>query len=413
MKRIWTLLIALAVLLSLAACKPGVEEPPATEPTEPLHTHSYTETVTAPTCTGNGYTTYTCACGESYTGNEVPATGHSWGEWSTTKDPTETEEGKAERSCGNCRELEFKSLAVLSHTHKYTEAVTPPTCMERGYTTHSCACGDSYTDNEVPATGHSYTDKLTKEPACTVDGERTYTCACGYSYIEPVSATGHSWGDWSTTRKPTLSAEGEAARVCAVCAQKETQKLDKLTPSEGLQFTLVSGSYYSVTGIGTCTDSHIVIPATYNDKPVTRIGNSAFKQCTGVTEVTIPEGVTEILAYAFNQCADLTAVTIPDSVALIGGYAFSSCKKLTDVTIPGSETVVGSNAFAYCTALTGVTVENGVGTLGSYAFYNCTGLTKIVFTGTKEQWDAITKEYNWNGNTGEYTICCTDGDISK
>ena len=70
--------------------------------------HQYAEEVTAPTCTEQGYTTYTCECGESYVDDYVEATGHSFGEWYETKAPTVKEEGEERRDCKNCDHYEAR-----------------------------------------------------------------------------------------------------------------------------------------------------------------------------------------------------------------------------------------------------------------------------------------------------------------
>ena len=139
--------------------------------------HSYNEEVTAPTCTEDGYTTYTCtACGHSYTGNTVIATGHSYSEDVTA--PTCTEDGYTTYTCTACG-YSYTGNTVSATGHSYNEDVTAPTCTEDGYTTYTCsACGHSYTGNTVVATGHSY------EATANDDGSVTYTCAndCGDSY---------------------------------------------------------------------------------------------------------------------------------------------------------------------------------------------------------------------------------------
>ena len=81
---------------------------------------------------------------------------------------------------------------------------------------------------------------------------------------------------------------------------------------------------------------------------VTSIGQSAFKDCTGLTSVTIPNSVTSIGYAAFWVCSGLTSVTIGNSVKSIGGDAFYSCSGLTSVTIPNSVTSIGGVAFASC-----------------------------------------------------------------
>lgn len=112
--------------------EPETTEPPVTEETEPAHKHDYTKTVTKPTCTEKGYTTFKCNCGDTYTANEVAATGHDY---------------KAE--------------------------VVAPTASAQGYTLHTCkVCGDSYKDN--------YTDKLPVE----TQPEETEPDGCQHNWQE-------------------------------------------------------------------------------------------------------------------------------------------------------------------------------------------------------------------------------------
>ena len=148
--------------------------------------------------------------------------------------------------------------------------------------------------------------------------------------------------------------------------------------SEGLVYTLSSnGTYYSVSGIGTCTDTQIVIPEIYEGIPVTMIANNAFKGCTGLTSVKIPQSVTSIGTYVFYNCTGLTSITIPDSVTSIGQYAFYGCTGLTWVTIPDGVTSIGNHAFRNCTGLTSITIPDSVTSIGNYAFYGCTSLTSV------------------------------------
>ena len=144
---------------------------------ETPHKHSYKAVVTAPTCTEKGYTTHTCACGDSYVDTYVDALGHAWDNGKVTKEPTETETGVKTFTCTRCGETKTEAIPALSHEHSYKDVVTAPTCTEKGYTTHTCACGDSYVDTYVDALGHAWDEgKVTKEPTATETGVRTYTC---------------------------------------------------------------------------------------------------------------------------------------------------------------------------------------------------------------------------------------------
>ena len=80
----------------------------------------------------------------------------------------------------------------VSHTHSYKDIVTAPTCTAKGYTTHTCACGDSYVDTYVDALGHAWdSGTVTKQPTATETGIRTYTCTrCSATKAETIPATG-------------------------------------------------------------------------------------------------------------------------------------------------------------------------------------------------------------------------------
>ena len=156
------------------------------------HTHYYTATVTAPTCTAKGYTTHTCACGNSYVDTYTDALGHAWDNGKVTKQPTETETGTKTFTCTRCGETKTEIIPKLTHEHSYKAVVTAPTCTEKGYTTHTCACGDSYVDSYVLPLGHDWgSGKVTKEPTATENGIKTYICArCGETKTEVIPAGG-------------------------------------------------------------------------------------------------------------------------------------------------------------------------------------------------------------------------------
>lgn len=259
----------------------GQEDPVTLTVTVGAHAHSYTAVVTKPTCTEDGYTTYTCACGDSYTGDTVAATGHSWDDGEVTQEPTEESTGIMTYTCTVCSATQTETIPELGHEHSYTAVVTEPTCTEDGYTTYTCSCGDTYTADEVEALGHTWDDGVVTEeatedtdgvrtytctvcgetktevipslnhehsyttvvtaPTCTEAGYTTYTCACGDTYTgDEVAALGHSWGEWETTTEPTATEEGLQERSCTVCGETETQTLAAL----GNPFTDVSEEDY-------------------------------------------------------------------------------------------------------------------------------------------------------------------------
>ncbi len=173
----------------------------------------------APTCTATGLTegSHCSVCKEVLVAQDVvAATGHSFGDWMTTIQPTEETEGAAERTCKICNQKESKTVPVLSHTHKYTAVVTAPTCTEKGYTTYSCRCGDYYVDSYVNATGHSFGAwTQVKAPSCTADGSERRTCACGHSETRVVDKLGHSYT--SVVTAPTCTEQGYTTHTCSRC----------------------------------------------------------------------------------------------------------------------------------------------------------------------------------------------------
>ena len=228
------------------------------------HTHNYKDVVTAPTCTEKGYTTHTCACGDSYVDAYVDALGHAWDNGKVTKEPTETETGVKTFTCTRCGETRTETMPVIPHVHSYKDVVTAPTCTEKGYTTHTCACGDSYVDTYTDALGHAWDNgKVTKEPTetetgvktftctrcgetktetipklthehsykavvtaptCTSKGYTTHTCACGDSYVDTyVDALGHAWDNGKVTKEPTETETGVKTFTCTRCGETKTE----------------------------------------------------------------------------------------------------------------------------------------------------------------------------------------------
>ena len=228
---------------------PDVSIPDVSEPDVPVHQHSYVENVTKATCIKDGYTTYTCACGDSYVDGKIEATGHSWSDWVTIEEPTVTATGMAGRNCTACGEAETKVLdkVIPDHTHSYTGKVTTAaTCTKEGVKTFTCSCGSSYTESIAKAS-HSYKATVTA-PTCTAKGYTTHKCsACNNSYKDTyVAATGHSYGSYKSNGDATCTKDGTKTAKCTACSVTNTVTDTGSATGHGY------GSYTS-NGNATCT----------------------------------------------------------------------------------------------------------------------------------------------------------------
>lgn len=150
-------------------------------------------------------------------------------------------------------------------------------------------------------------------------------------------------------------------------------------PSEGLEFQLnPGGASYSVIGLGTCKDSRIVVPSTYEELPVTEIGAAAFYD-TSIKSVVLPEGITSIEAWAFEKCKKLTSVVLPEGLTSIGYGAFYTCDKIKSLKIPSTVKNIDGKAFASCGGLTEILLPDSVTTIGDGAFSDCYNVKKLIF----------------------------------
>ena len=160
---------------------------------------------------------------------------------------------------------------------------------------------------------------------------------------------------------------------------------DSGTCGSNLTWTYVeSTGTLTISGTGAMWDYSDYLPwVSYNIKKViledgiTSIGGCAFRDCSGLTSVTIPNSVTGIGEWAFQGCSGLTSVTIPNSVTDIGERAFQGCSGMTAVTIGNSVTSIGNSAFHGCSSLATITIPNSVTTIGNEAFRGCSSLTAL------------------------------------
>lgn len=157
-------------------------------------------------------------------------------------------------------------------------------------------------------------------------------------------------------------------------------------PSVGLAYTSNSDGSCYVSGIGSCTDKQIKIPATSPDgDTVIGIGESAFEGCMDITSVTIPDGVTSIGSRAFTDCMSLEEISIPEGLVSIGEYAFAQCLSVREISLPQSVESIGSSAFINCSGLESVNLPEGITVISEACFTNCYNLVSITIPSSVTQ----------------------------
>lgn len=356
----------------------------------PALEHSYAVTGTAAgTCTNMSTTTYTCeACGHSYVeegsldennhqniqlvnevavtcladgytgdqacadcgmllsqGTVVKATGHSFGEWTTTED------GRySTRVCQTCGHEETEDHGC-QHTKTELTGAAEATCTTAGYTGDTCCiyCGQVMEKGaSIPALGHAYVVTGTTDGTCVIKRTTTYTCEiCGHSYVDEgtvddsnhqntrtinevaatclidgytgdlvcddcgallrqgtaITASGHSFGQWNTTQDGRYRS-----RTCQTCGHKETEDLGcqhaKTELTGAVEATCTTAGY---TGDTCCSDCGKVMES---GSGIPALGHSY--ECTATTPGTCVDKSTStftcsVCAYSYTETGSLDA----------------------------------------------------------------------------------------------------------
>ena len=256
---------------------------------------------------------------------------HDWSAWVIDSESSCTIGGMRHRVCSDCGERQEEALPIGEHDMTHVAAVGA-TCIDEGNVEywHCDICGKNFADQNAE------------------------------ELIENISLP--------------LGAHNFVDGKCTVCGIDEI--FIKGTP--GLQYTLnEDGTAYIASGMGTATDTDIVIASEYNGLPVTSIGDNAFYNCSSLTSINIPDSITSIGSGAFFGCSSLTSISIPEGVTSMGDYAFYDCSSLTSLTIPDSVTSIGDYAFSWCTSLESITIGGSVTSIGDSAFDGCDSLASI------------------------------------
>lgn len=210
-------------------------------------------------------------------------------------------------------------------------------------------------------------------------------------------------------------------------------------PSErdpsGLDYEVnADGVTCTVTGMGVCNDTEVVIPEYIDGYKVTAIGkmafwakiwvtsvvmpdsvisigDSAFKECENLKSITLSASLERIAIQAFYNCKSLERIDLPTSVNYIGHAAFSQCSSLQEITIPDGVEAILDGTFSYCKKLKTLSIPNSVNQIEDGAFNYCLELSNIIYRGTKAQWATVEQVDPWYPNSKEWTVHCLDDEV--
>ena len=313
--------------------------------------HSYGEAVvTDPTCTEEGYTTYTCHCGDTYIDDRKASLGHDYIEGFCSHCGIKELWGSGQ--CGNDVYWELDVFGTLSISG-------------------SGSIPDYITDS-VPWDQYREEIKtvMIQNGITSIGSHAFYNCSNLTSVTIPEGVTsidGGAFWDCSSLTSVTIPESVTSIGSHAFC---NCSNLTSVTIPE----SVISIGNDAFSNCSNLTSVTIL-------EGVTSIGDGAFSSCSSLTGISIPEGVTSIGNYTFAFCISLTSISIPEGVTSIGYDTFSNCSNLTSVIIPESVTSIGDYAFVDCGSLTSITIPEGVTSIGRYAFRGCSSLTSIQFMG--------------------------------
>ena len=211
---------------------------------------------------------------------------------------------------------------------------------------------------------------------------------------------------WETvTTAPTCTAGGYDTMTCLLCDKRvkinETAKIDHTYAS-----TYSTDKDYHWYKCIDCTATKDKALHTLDDEGVCTICQRPIASTPGIVYDISADGTyAEVIAY--NGTA--TKVRVAEEynglpVRTIYSKAFYENRNITFVVIPDSVTSIGSYAFSSCSSLTSVVIGDSVTSIGEDAFKGCSRLTSIKYRGTSLQWNQVSKGYDWDYNTGSYTI---------
>ena len=233
--------------------------------------------------------------------------------------------------------LLLTACAPAEHVHTWSkwQIHQQPTCTEKGVRDRSCECGEVQY-GEIAANGHS-------AESYESDGMRHWS-KCFFCHITLDE------GECRYTAAALNSAIAiKKNYACAVCG------IDSIYSGTFFFRENPDGESYEILLHSLCTQANIVIPETFNGKPVTHVGNFGSYPTSYLRSIKFPKTIVSV-SDGFNGCSRLESVELNEGLESIGEYVFQMCYSLNEIIIPDSVTEIGAHAFQGCRSLQKLTL---------------------------------------------------------
>lgn len=400
-------------------------------------------------------------------------------DWKYAKEATCYEPGIIQSVC-TCGKARVRYSNMLEHEYGEYYLSIKASCKEKGVLEAMCQhCGVTKTMS-TDYVEHTYPEwTIVQNYTCISDGLRQRYCMiCNHFAREILPSPGHRYHSVEVPATP--GAEGYVVNTCLACNDTYTSNLTPALGSAGLTYELVqldeNRQAYVVTGIGTCTETTIHIPATYNGIPVTMIGEGAFANVKGLKSLVVNSKITSIgkdafkgaeidtiyygstfssttyplfananvktvvfigtsvPAYILYNASTVNSIILKDTVTSIGTCAFAGCG-VSNIQFSLNLKNIGSEIFAgclnlvsiempnynslpvgifdYCTNLEVLYLPKTISKIEPLAFKGCASISTIYYAGSTHEWRSVAKAHEWDYNTDAFDIVCTDGVVHK